>query len=105
MNVRSNQDTDKGRGMNKVTRFDKIMIALVSMIAVVGFSYWNHLENLWNKYTCDTAPVIIQEGQTLFQIAHANCTGNIGNAVDDLVIEYGTTQIFPGQQIWLSSKP
>lgn len=91
--------------MNKVSRTDKILIALVSLIAVVGFSYWKHLDAEWNKYTCDTAPVIIQDGQTLYQIAYANCSGNIGNAVDDLVMEYGTTEIYPGQQIWLSSKP
>jgi hypothetical protein len=105
MNVRSKQDNDKGHDMKKVSRTDKIYIALISLIAVAGFSYWNHLENLWNEYTCDPAPVIIQEGQNLYQIASAHCTGNIGNAVDDLVIEYGTTQIYPGQQIWLSSKP
>jgi hypothetical protein len=83
------------------TWIDKAMFVIFAAVAVAGYSFWMRMESKWDKYTCDSAPVIIQEGQTLYQIIRENCAGNISNAVDQIVLDYGTTQIYPGQEIWL----
>jgi hypothetical protein len=85
----------------ETTWIDKAVFVIFAVVLVAAYSFWMRMESKWDRYTCDTASVIIGEGQTLYQIVHANCTGNLSNAVDQIVMDYGTTQIYPGQEIWL----
>ena len=89
--------------MTKV--LDKIMYAAFIAIIAAAFAVWNTMNDQFNAYVCNTNPVIVQEGNSMWEIAHANCSGNIVNAVDDIVQEYGFTEIYPGQELWLPSKP
>lgn len=89
--------------MTKV--LEKVMYAVFGAVILASFVIWKKMDNQFNAYTCNTDPVIVQEGDSMYEIAMANCSGNITNAVDDLVDEYGFTEIYPGQQLWLSSKP
>ena len=82
---------------------DKIMYAVFIVVIAAAFAIWNSMNNQFNAYVCNTKPVVVQEGDTMWEIAHANCSGNIVNAVDDLVQEYGFTEVYPGQQLWLPS--
>lgn len=84
---------------------EKVMYAVFGAVILASFVIWKKMDNQFNAYTCNTDPVIVQEGDSMYEIATANCSGNITNAVDDLVDEYGFTEIYPGQQLWLSSKP
>ena len=84
---------------------EKVMYAVFGAVILASFVIWKKMDNQFNAYTCNTDPVIVQEGDSMYEIAMANCSGNITNAVDDLVDEYGFTEIYPGQQLWLSSKP
>lgn len=89
--------------MTKV--LEKVMYAVFGAVILASFVIWKKMDNQFNAYTCNTDPVIVQEGDSMYEIAMANCSGNITNAVDDLVDEYGFTEIYPGQQLWLGSKP
>ena len=51
-------------------------------------------------FTCDKGAIIVQQGDTLYSLAHANCLGDVSRAVDALVDTYGST-ISVGQQITL----
>ena len=82
---------------------DKIMYAVFIAVIAAAFAIWNSMNNQFNAYVCNTDPYIVQQGDTMWEIAHANCSGNIVNAVDDLVQEYGFTEVYPGQELWLPS--
>jgi hypothetical protein len=84
---------------------DKIMYAVFIVIIAAAFVLWKGMTDQFNAYVCNTDPVIVQEGNSMWEIAHANCSGNIVNAVDDIVQEYGFTEIYPGQQLFLPSNP
>jgi hypothetical protein len=84
---------------------DKIMYAVFIAIIAAAFVLWKGMTDQFNAYVCNTDPVIVQEGNSIWEIAHANCSGNIVNAVDDIVQEYGFTEIYPGQQLFLPSNP
>lgn len=89
--------------MTKV--LEKVMYAVFVAVIAASFVIWKKIDTQFNAYTCNTDPVIVQEGDSMYEIAISNCSGNISNAVDDLVLEYGFTEIYPGQELWLSSKP
>lgn len=80
---------------------------LVTALIVVFFSalilfIWNDFYDRMSKYSCDPTPLIVQEGDTIYDLVMANCTGALEVAVDDNVETYGTNlQI--GQQIFLTS--
>jgi hypothetical protein len=84
---------------------DKVMYAVFIVVIASAFVLWKNMNDQFNAYVCNPDPVIVQEGDSMYEIAVANCSGNVPNAVDDLVLEYGFTEIYPGQQLWLSSKP
>jgi hypothetical protein len=78
----------------------------LTVLAVGGALFLVWAVRDYNKrmttYSCDTAPVTVYRGDTLWQIARQHCWGNLSVAVDDLVEEYGTNlQI--GQTIYLKS--
>jgi hypothetical protein len=89
--------------MTKV--LEKVMYAVFGAVILASFAIWKKMDTQFNAYTCNTNPVIVQEGDSMWEIAHANCSGNIVNAVDDIVQEYGFTEIYPGQQLFLPSNP
>jgi len=53
-----------------------------------------------DPFTCDKGAIIVQQGDTLYSLSHANCLGDVSRAVDILVDTYGST-ISVGQQITL----
>lgn len=86
-------------------KLKKSMYAVFIALFVVAFLAWKNMDSQLSAYKCNPDPVIVQDGDSMFGIVVANCTGNVQNAVDDLVEKYGFTEIYPGQMLWLSSKP
>lgn len=84
---------------------DKVMYAVFIAVIASAFVLWKNMNDQFNAYVCNADPVIVQEGDSMYEIAIANCSGNIPNAVDDLVQEYGFTEIYPGQELWLPDNP
>ena len=82
--------------------------AALIIAGVVAFGavlvYANKVDS---KYHCGNGglAVVVNKDDTLRGIAEKYCTGSTATAVDDLVKKYGSTEIYPGQQLWLSSKP
>ena len=89
--------------MTKV--LEKVMYAVFGAVILASFAIWKKMDTQFNAYACNTNPVIVQEGNSMYEIAIANCSGNIPNAVDDMVQEYGFTEIYPGQELWLPNNP
>ena len=56
-----------------------------------------------DSYVCNTKQHTVTYGESLWEIAESNCSGNIRSAVDDLVDTYGST-IQNGQVIDLPTK-
>ncbi len=82
----------------------QIKTVLITTVVVVSalflFSYLREQNKTDNQFACDTAPIIVSEGDTLFQIAKENCVGNFMKVVDELVLTYGSS-ISVGQAIYL----
>ena len=90
----------KAMSRRGLTTPDRAGIAVVVAIAVVGLFAWAMTED---GYSCNPKPIRVVSGDTLFDIAHANCTGNVNRAVDDLFGKYGANlQI--GEVVQLESK-
>jgi hypothetical protein len=51
-------------------------------------------------YSCDDNSVFVENGDTVFSIAHEHCSGDIDKVVQKLVSQYGTT-IQPTERIAL----
>jgi hypothetical protein len=56
-----------------------------------------------DAYVCNTKQHTVSYGESLWEIAQSNCSGNIESAVNDLVETYGST-IQNGQVIDLPTK-
>ena len=56
-----------------------------------------------DSYVCNTKQHTVTYGESLWEIAQSNCSGNIESAVNDLVETYGST-IQNGQVIDLPTK-
>lgn len=78
---------------------------LVTALIVVFFTaliliIWNDFYGRMTQYACDTSPIVVQEGDTIYDLVMAHCVGALEVAVDDNVETYGTNlQI--GQVIYL----
>lgn len=53
-----------------------------------------------SRFTCESDPHTVTNGDTLWAVAEAKCEGNIQAVTDNLVDAYGTV-IQSGDQIWL----
>ncbi len=84
-----------------MTKARKIFFVALAAIAVAGLV---KVAQESGKYTCNSSSVTVREGQTLHGIAQANCSGNVVNAMDDLVLSRGTSTIYPGQEIQLPTQ-
>ena len=84
-----------------MTKARKVFFATLAAVAAVGLV---KIMQESGKYTCNSPAVTVQEGQTLHGIAQANCSGNVVNAMDDLVLSLGTSTIYPGQEIQLPTQ-
>jgi len=86
---------------NRITRAFYVYLAiLVTVFVVVLFR--DYVERM-DSYVCNTKQHIVTYGESLWEIAQSNCSGNIRSAVDDLVDTYGST-IQNGQVIDLPTK-
>jgi hypothetical protein len=68
-----------------------LITVLVIFVSLVSFTYIQNQSERGAEFFCTGAPVVIQEGDTLYWIARMNCDGNFMEAVDRLVKTYGTT--------------
>jgi len=82
------------------TGFFVYLAVLVSVFVVVLFRDYVHR---MDSYVCNTKQHTVTYGESLWEIAQSNCSGNIRSAVDDLVDTYGST-IQNGQVIDLPTK-
>jgi hypothetical protein len=82
------------------TGFFVYLAVLVS--AFVVFLFRDYAQRM-DLYVCNTRQHTVNYGETLWEIAQSNCSGNIRSAVDDLVDTYGST-IQNGQVIDLPTK-
>lgn len=76
------------------------LAVLVTVFVVVLFR--DYVERM-DSYVCNTKQHTVTYGESLWEIAQSNCSGNIRSAVDDLVDTYGST-IQNGQVIDLPTK-
>jgi hypothetical protein len=85
----------------------RVTRGFIALLVVAGlcFTVWAYrdYDRRMNTYSCDTQPVTVYQGDTLWEIANRYCWGNIATAVDDLVDEYGTL-LQVGQVTNLKSK-
>jgi hypothetical protein len=74
-------------------------------VLVTAFVYFlfNESAERMDSYVCNTRQHTVSYGETLWEIAQSNCSGNIESAVNDLVETYGST-IQNGQVIDLPTK-
>jgi len=84
-----------------MTKARKVFFVALAAVAAVGLV---KIAQESGKYTCNSSTVTVQAGQTLHGIAQANCSGNVVNAMDDLVLSFGTSTIYPGQEIQLPTQ-
>lgn len=80
----------------------EVLLAVLFVLFLVWA--WRDYDRRMNTYTCNTEPVKVYQGDTIWEIAVTNCWGNISYAVDELVDKYGTN-IQIGQIIELRSRP
>lgn len=76
------------------------LMVLVTAFVVYLFQDFAHR---MDSYVCNTRQYTVSYGETLWEIAQSNCSGNIESAVNDLVETYGST-IQNGQVIILPTK-
>lgn len=74
-----------------------VLIIVAILAALFGF---HKLVEYQERFNCSDAVVTVKAGDTMWTIAHANCTGNVQGVVDRLVNEYGLV-IKVGQKIQL----
>ena len=74
-------------------------------VLVTAFVYFLLQESAerMDSYVCNTKQHTVSYGESLWEIAMSNCSGNIESAVNDLVETYGST-IQNGQVIDLPTK-
>lgn len=74
-------------------------------VLVTAFVYFLLQESAerMDSYVCNTKQHTVTYGESLWEIAQSNCSGNIESAVNDLVETYGST-IRNGQVIDLPTK-
>lgn len=82
-----------------------VILTALSIAIAACFSYAVHLNSTAGAYTCSKSAVIVEQGDSMHEIVQRYCSGNLVNAVDDLVIGYGTSDIYPGEELRLVSKP
>lgn len=76
-------------------KFRVFAVIVITAITLVAVQIRNAPE-----YQCSQATIIVKDGETIWNIAERECTGNTTRAVDYLVDKYGTT-IYAGQAIQL----
>lgn len=74
-----------------IYRLIKLALLLVAVGAGIIFAYLFLLQGyeVINSYACSGRAVIVQEGDTLFDLVRSECSGNLGQALDDLYAQYG----------------
>ena len=76
------------------------ILAVVLAVFLIAAAYGVYEELTTPAYVCSEAPVVVQEGDTLWRIAERHCDGDMQEITDELVQSYGTV-IQPGQIIQL----
>jgi hypothetical protein len=73
---------------------------LVGIALSISAMFYLQTEKAIDAYICDSRPIIVSDGITLFDLVTRNCDGNLGEALDDAVDTYGTNLVV-GQQVFL----
>jgi hypothetical protein len=69
----------------------RFMVSIPLVIALLGACWWGLNEvTKQPSFSCDTHIVNITSGDTLYNIAHRHCSGDIQEVISRLVSIYGT---------------
>ena len=86
------------------TEYEKInngiFTLIIAFLAVFAVWVYHDFDKRMTEFSCDTAPVQVYEGTTVWALTMQNCTGNHTAAVDANVRAYGTL-LQVGQTIYL----
>jgi hypothetical protein len=78
-----------------------ILLGIFIGIAIaVATMFYIQTQKAIDAYICDSRSIIVRQGDTMFDLVTQNCSGNLGEALDDAVDIYGTN-LAVGQQIFL----
>jgi len=81
-----------------------LITAAITITSVFAFSFLSKQHQQDNEFFCSGAPIVIENGDTLYWLAQEHCHGNIMNVVDRLVRTYGTDLVI-GNTIYLPTHP
>ena len=70
----------------------KRVIISAALVVATGFGVmqWKQLDREIARYECDTKPITVLEGDTLWGLTREHCWGNLSRALDDAVERFGT---------------
>lgn len=74
-------------------------IGAIALILTCSW-FWYSAEKAFGEWSCDTDPITVHYGDTVWALVAGNCVGNISRAVDAHVEFYGTN-IQNGQAFYL----
>jgi len=80
-----------------------VRAVFVISIALIAFFIGKAIASNPYTYKCDGTIAMANVGDSLWSLAEKHCTGHIGQAVDDLVNEYGA-RVHYGQYIKLNGE-
>lgn len=78
-----------------------ILLGIFIGIAIaVATMFYIQTQRAIDAYICDSRSIIVRQNDTMFDLVTQNCSGNLGEALDDAVDIYGTN-LGIGQQVFL----
>jgi hypothetical protein len=78
------------RGVGKYT-VRRFVVFTPLIIALLWASWWGLGQMVERpRFSCDTPIVNVESGDTLWDIAHRHCSGEVSAVIDTLVIMYGS---------------
>ena len=85
---------------NYQSRRSALIVTAVG-ISVFAFGYIvGHGNAKDAEFHCTEAPIVVNNGDTVYDLARTNCTGNFISVVDEVVRVYGS-DLDVGQKIYL----
>lgn len=82
-------------------KIETVLLAVIVAVAIaVSAFFYVQTQRAVEAYICDSKPITVNEGDTLYRLVRANCDGNLQEALNDAVDIYGTI-IGVGQTVFL----
>lgn len=70
-----------------------LLLILVILVGLFGFVALSAV----GSYECDTAMVVVEEGDTLWSLVERHCSGNTRSVIEDMARD--SNLIFPGDRL------